>query len=141
MRKLIYIVSIFLIGMMYSCKKDILNTTPLGNYSDDPMGITNHHIWWQDSTWLRSYRPGNYNSADTPVPSFTKGFWDDSLSFITKDSTGKYLTALRGFSFSFNPQEETSFDTTVATPKTLWQDYGVVDNLITASRLKHYLAG
>ncbi len=109
--------------------------------SDDPMGITNHHIWWQDSTWLRSYRPGNYNSADTPVPSFTKGFWDDSLSFITKDSTGKYLTALRGFSFSFNPQEETSFDTTVATPKTLWQDYGVVDNLITASRLKHYLAG
>ena len=108
--------------------------------SDDPMGITNHHIWWQDSPWLRNYKPGNYNSADIPVPSFTKGFWDDSLSFLTKDSTGKYLTALRGFSFSFQPGEETSFDTTVATPKNLWQDYGVVDNLITASRLKHYLA-
>ncbi|MBU1923085.1 MAG: tetratricopeptide repeat protein [Candidatus Omnitrophica bacterium] len=108
--------------------------------SDDPLGVTNHHIWWQESTWLRSYTPGNYNSADIPVPSFTKGFWDDSLSFISKDSTGKYLTALRGFSFSFQPQEETLFDTTVATPKNLWQDYNVMDNLITASRLKHYLA-
>jgi hypothetical protein len=108
--------------------------------SDDPLGITNHHIWWQDSPWLRNYAPGNYNSADIPVPSFTKGFWDDSLSFVSKDSSGKYLTALRGFSFSFQPEEETSFDTTVATPKNLWQDYSVVDNLITASRLKHYLA-
>jgi len=108
--------------------------------SDDPMGITNHHIWWQDSPWLRSYKPGNFNSADTPLPSFTKGLWDDSLSFLSKDSTGKYLTALRGFSFSFKPADETNFDTTVATPKNLWQDYGEVDNLITASRLKHYLA-
>ncbi len=104
--------------------------------SDDPMGITNHHIWWQDSPWLRRYQPGNYNSGTTPV-SFTKGHWDDSLSFLSKDSTGKYLTVLRGFSFSFAPQEQTSFDATLATPKHLWQDYGVVDNVISASRLKH----
>ncbi|MCX5669123.1 MAG: hypothetical protein NTX89_03275 [Candidatus Omnitrophica bacterium] len=106
--------------------------------SDDPMGITNRHIWWQDSPWLRRYLPGTYRSAGTAAPSFTKGYWDDSLSFLSKDSTGKYLTALRGFSFSFAPQEQTSFDTTIATPKHLWQDYGVVDNLISASRLKHY---
>ncbi|MDP2927725.1 MAG: tetratricopeptide repeat protein, partial [Candidatus Omnitrophota bacterium] len=106
--------------------------------SDDPMGITNHHIWWQDSPWLRRYLPGTYRSTGTPNPSFTKGYWDDSLSFLSKDSTGKYLTALRGFSFSFAPQEQTSFDTTIATPKHLWQDYGVVDNVISASRLKHY---
>ena len=101
--------------------------------SDDPMGITNHHIWWQDSPWLRRYLPGTERAT-----SFTKGRWDDSLSFLSKDSTGKYLTALRGFSFSFAPQEQTSFDTTVATPKHLWQDYGEVDNVITASRLKHH---
>lgn len=106
--------------------------------SDDPMGITNHHIWWQDSPWLRRYLPGTYRTAGTAAPSFTKGYWDDSLSFLSKDSTGKYLTALRGASFSFSPQEQTSFDTTVATPKHLWQDYGVVDNIISASRLKHY---
>jgi len=105
--------------------------------SDDPLGITNHGIWWKDSMWLRRYVPGNYSSIDS---SFTKGRWDDSLSFLSKDSTGKYLTALRGFSFSFNPQEETSFDTTFATPKDLWQDYGEVDNVISASRLKHYFA-
>ncbi|MFH0918025.1 MAG: tetratricopeptide repeat protein, partial [Candidatus Omnitrophota bacterium] len=105
--------------------------------SDDPMGITNHHIWWQDSLWLRRYLPGTYRTGGTPAPSFTKGFWDDSLSFLSKDSTGKYLTSLRGFSFSFYPQEQTSFDTTVATPKHLWQDYGQVDNVISASRLKH----
>jgi len=104
--------------------------------SDDPLGISNHHIGWQDSLWLRRYQPGNYNSGDAPV-SYIKGHWDDSLSFLSKDSTGKYLTALRGFAFSFSPQEQTSFDTTVATPKHLWQDYGEVDNIISASRLKH----
>jgi len=107
--------------------------------SDDPMGITNHHIWWKDSSWLRKYTPGTFHSGDIPVD-FTKGLWDDSLSFLTKDSTGRYLTALRGFSFSFLPDEKSSFDTTFATPKHLWQDYGTVDNVINASRLKHYFA-
>ncbi len=106
--------------------------------SDDPLGITNHNIWWKDSPWLRMYTPGNYNPQDT-IPSYTKGRWDDSLSFLAKDSTGRYLTALRGFSLNFQPQEETSFDTTIATPRHLWQDYGTVDNVISASRLKHYL--
>jgi len=107
--------------------------------SDDPLNITNHGIWWKDSKWLRMYTPGNFNSGDSPQ-SFTKGRWDDSLSFLAKDSTGRYLTALRGFSFSFQPDETTSFDTTFATPKHLWQDYGQVDNIISASRLKHYFA-
>ena len=104
--------------------------------SDDPLNITNHGIWWKDSMWLRKYTSGNYNTDS----SFTKGRWDDSLSFLSKDSTGKYLTALRGVSFSFLPQEDTLFDTTVATPKHLWQDYSEVDNIISASRLKHYFA-
>lgn len=109
--------------------------------SDDPLNISNHGIWWKDSKWLRSYTSGVYHAGDFSNPAtFTKGYWDDSLSFISKDSTGRYLTALRGFSFSLQPQESTTFDTTVATPKTLWQDYDVADNLITASRLKHKFA-
>jgi hypothetical protein len=107
--------------------------------SDDPLNISNHGIWWKDSKWLRSYTPGVLHSGNVPAD-FTKGYWDDSLSFISKDSTGKYLTALRGFAFSFTPQEATTFDTTIATPKHLWQDYAVVDNLISASRLKHKFA-
>ncbi len=107
--------------------------------SDDPLNISNHGIWWKDSKWLRMYTPGAYHSGNAQAD-FTKGYWDDSLSFISKDSTGKYLTALRGFSFSLQPGEETVFDTTIATPKHLWQDYATMDNIISASRLKHYLA-
>ncbi len=107
--------------------------------SDDPLNISNHGIWWKDSKWLRMYTPGQLHSGNTPVD-FTKGYWDDSLSFISKDSTGKYLTALRGFSFTLQPGDSTVFDTTIATPKHLWQDYDVVDNIISASRLKHNLA-
>jgi hypothetical protein len=106
--------------------------------SDDPLGITNHHIWWEDSMWLSNYHPGIYNSGATPVD-FTKGWWDDHLAFLCRDSSGTYLTALRGASFTYRPFEQTSLDTTVATPKNLWQNYEVVDNIISASRLKHKL--
>ena len=105
--------------------------------SDDPLNITNHGIWWKDSKWLRKYTVGTYNSTDT-TPSYTRGRWDDSLSFLSKDSTGKYLTALRGFAFNFKSNETTSFDATVATPKHLWQEYGEVDNIIAVARAKHY---
>lgn len=112
--------------------------------SDDPLNITNHGIWWKDSKWLRNYVPGTFHLEDgswPPVaPNFTKGRWDDSLSFLSKDSTGQYLTTLRGFSFSFMPDEATSFDTTFATPKNLWQNYGQMDNVINATRLKHAFA-
>ena len=104
--------------------------------SDDPLNITNHGIWWKDSKWLRNYTAGTFNSDDTS-PSYTKGRWDDSLSFLSKDSTGKYLTALRGVAFSFQPEENTTFDTTIATPKNLWQDYNTMDNIIAVTRLKH----
>ncbi|MFC1804265.1 hypothetical protein ACFLZ3_00320 [Candidatus Omnitrophota bacterium] len=104
--------------------------------SDDPLGITNHHEWWEESLWLSKYTPGIYNSG-VAVPDFTQGRWDDSLAFLTRDSSGVYLTALRGMSFSWQPQEGTSFSTTIASPKDLWQDYEEVDNLSLASRLKH----
>ena len=107
--------------------------------SDDPLGMTNHHIWWEDSLWLRSYAPGIYNHGVT-VPDFTKGYWDNSLQFLSRDPNGAYLTALRGAAMTFQPDERTYFSTTAATPKTLWQDYGNVDNAISASRFKHYLA-
>mgnify|MGYP001558359991 FL=1 len=103
--------------------------------SDDPLQITNHHTWWAASPWLKKYTAGNFNSGAVPVD-FTQGRWDDSYSTI-RDSTGKYLTALRGFSFTLGAPDGTSFDTTVASPKDLWQDYDQVDNYITASRLKH----
>ena len=103
---------------------------------DDPLKLSNNRIWWEDSPWLRSWKHGNFNSGASPVD-FTKGYWDNTLSFFTKDSEGQRLTSLRGFSFEFNPQEETSLVTSIATPKHLWQEYSNVDNFISATRLKH----
>ncbi len=106
--------------------------------SDDPLGISNHHIWWEDSLWLRSYSPGIYNSG-VYVPDFTKGYWDNSLQFLSRDSNGAYLTALRGASMTLQPSDHTYFSTTAATSKTLWQDYGHIDNAVSASRFKQYM--
>jgi hypothetical protein len=103
--------------------------------SDDPLGLSNRHVYWTDSPWLRRWQEGNFNSDAAPV-SFTKGYWDNSISFMAKDSTGARLTGLRGFSFDLRPDEKTDFTTTWAAPKDPWQDYGEVNNLSGAARLK-----
>lgn len=106
--------------------------------SDDPLKVSNNHSWVQESPWLSAWLPGNYN-AGTGVNDFRRGKWDDSLAYLARDSDGQRLTALRGASLSFSPWEETSFATTIAAPKQVWDDYGQVDNIISASRLKHKL--
>ena len=104
--------------------------------SDDPLRLSNNHIWWEESPWLWSWKRGNFNSGASPVD-FTKGYWDDSLAFFTRDSDGTRLTFLRGLSFEFSPQEETIFSSVFASPLTLWQDYDYFDSLASANRLKH----
>jgi hypothetical protein len=103
--------------------------------SDDPLRISNNHIWWEDSPWIRRWKPGNYNSWAIPTD-FTKGYWDNSLSFFSRDSDGTCLTSLRGFSFNLQPVDKPSLAFTVATPQDLWQDYAEVDNVISALRVK-----
>lgn len=103
--------------------------------SDDPLRLSNNRNWWQQSPWIDTWRPGNFNSG---LNDFRKGKFDESLSYRTRDSDGIFLTALRGASLSFYPDEATSFDSTVASPKLLWQDYESVDNVSSASRFKHY---
>ncbi len=103
--------------------------------TDDPLKLSNSTEWWAESPWLDGWQQGNLNTGLTPV-SFTKGQWDKSLSFFTKDSDGVRLTALRGVSLDWKPGDETSWDTTIASPKTLWQDYGDITALAGSSRLK-----
>jgi len=106
---------------------------------DDPLKLSNNRIWWEDSPWLRGWTPGNLNTGLVPQD-YNPGYWDNSLAFYTRDSEGQRLTALRGFSFDFKPFEDTSFVTSVSSPKNLWQDYASADNLITASRLKQKIS-
>ncbi|MCM8758117.1 MAG: hypothetical protein NC903_03550, partial [Candidatus Omnitrophica bacterium] len=102
--------------------------------SDDPLGLSNHHIWWQPSPWILRWFPGRYNPAGGD---YTKGFWDDSLAYLVRDSSGKRLTFLRGLSFEFIPQQEISLSSTFASPLHLWQDYDYFDSLASSNRLKY----
>lgn len=102
---------------------------------DDPLKLSNNHIWWEDSPWIRGWRQGIYNLGASPVD-FTKGYWDKELSFSIRDSEGRRLTALRGGTFEFNPGEGTYFVTSVASPRNPWQDYGEADNVLSATRFK-----
>lgn len=108
----------------------------LGNQaltSDDPLGLSNHHIYWEESPWTLRWKPGALN---TNPNDFTQGKWDDSLAFVTRDSDLTRLTALRGFAFDWQPAEETSLKITGASPKGLWQDYDSFDNFPAAARFK-----
>ena len=107
---------------------------------DDPLKLSNNRIWWEDSPWIRDWKSGIFNSGVTPTVDFTKGYWDKTLSFFTRDSEGQRLTSLRGLSVDFNPSENTSLVSSIATPKTLWQDYSEINNVMSATRFKHLLA-
>ena len=104
--------------------------------SDDPLVLSNNHMWWQQSPWIDRWITGRINSGVAQVD-FTKGKLDDSLSYFTRDSDGTRLTALRGLAFELVPDERLSFNSTFASPKGLWQDYDSFDNVINASRLKY----
>ena len=103
--------------------------------SDDPMGLSNRHIYWEPSPWLDDWLPGNENTGYI-TPQFFKGQWSKDLSFFTRDSEVKRLTALRGFSFKGDIFDKTNLAFTVAAPKGLWQDYGEITALPGAVRLK-----
>ncbi|MDD5431797.1 MAG: tetratricopeptide repeat protein [Candidatus Omnitrophica bacterium] len=100
---------------------------------DDPLRLSNNRIWWENSPWLNKWTRGTVNNAGAD---FTKGYWDNTLSFYTRDSEGQRLTALRGFNFDYSLGEKTSITTNIASPKDLWQDYSVMDNFLTATRVK-----
>ncbi|VAX36755.1 hypothetical protein MNBD_UNCLBAC01-1269 [hydrothermal vent metagenome] len=106
--------------------------------SDDPLRLSNNQIFWEESPWLASWKPGNFNSAG--AGDFTKGKWDDNLAFFTRDSDGTRLTALRGISLEMDPSVNTSIKATVATPKDLWQDYQTIRSLPSSIRVKHFLS-
>jgi len=105
--------------------------------SDDPLGLTDHHNSWEESEWLNEWTPGH--TATIPAGDFYKGWWDDSLAYAVRDSTGARLTSLRGFSLALD-SENASLDFTVASPKDLWQDYDEFGTWQSALRGKHFIA-
>ncbi len=110
--------------------------------SDDPLRLTNRHIWWAPSPWLTQWKTGHFNpdvedDNNDPAPDFFKGYWDESLAYSTRNSAGQRITNLRGFSLSVDGAD-TLFDFTAASPKNLWQDYDDFDTVNSAMRFKHF---
>jgi hypothetical protein len=106
--------------------------------SDDPLHLSNHHIYWEPSPWLDEWVPGRLNAGATP-DDFTRGNWSDDLTFFTRDSDLTRLTALRGSALRWQLSDDTSLQTAIASPKGLWQDYGSVNSFIGMARLKQDL--
>ncbi|MBF0511906.1 MAG: hypothetical protein HQL13_06225, partial [Candidatus Omnitrophica bacterium] len=106
--------------------------------TDDPLKLSNNKEWWAESPWIDSWAGGNINSGASPV-SFSPGYWDKSLSFYTKDVDGQRITALRGVSMTWTPTDQTAINAEVATPKTLWQEYGDLQSVPGSMRIKQFI--
>jgi len=104
--------------------------------SDDPLILSNRKIYWEESPWLVSWSPGHINTGAVPED-FYKGWWDDSLAFFTRDSSGVRLTNLRGLSLNFD-DEDKKIDFTFSSPKDLWQDYDNFNTLESSLRPKFF---
>jgi hypothetical protein len=108
--------------------------------SDDPLRLSNNKTYWEESPWLHQWQQGIVNQPLWGVYDFTKGYWDRSLAFYTRDSSGQRLTALRGVTVKVRPEYETTIEGTIATPKTLWQNYDEYTALPASLRVKRFFS-
>lgn len=88
--------------------------------SNDPLQLSNRRLYWEPSPWTADWIPGNFNS--TPQD-FSRGRWSTDLAFVTRDSDGRRLTALRGFYMIDGKEDEDFFEASIASPKGLWQNF------------------
>jgi hypothetical protein len=106
--------------------------------TDDPLRLSNNHVYWEESPWLDEYEPSMVFEPDSGLSPLKKGRWIRRLSFFTKDSSDDYphrLTFLRGASFK-SSLGISSLEATVATPMSLWDEYERLNSLNAALRLK-----
>ncbi len=101
--------------------------------TDDPLELSNHKDYWQQSPWLYQYVPIQFFSDH----SLKRGYYSDSLSFLARDSAGNRLVLLRGASLEAD-WDKTYFAGTVAAPYTPWDEHFFrADNVPGAFRIKH----
>lgn len=104
--------------------------------SDDPLGLSNHKSYWQQSPWLYDYKPMEHFTDG----SIKRGYYSDALSFLARDSAGNYLVLLRGASFEAD-LGDTYIGATVAAPYSPWdEDFFDSTTVPAAIRLKHQVS-
>ncbi len=101
--------------------------------TDDPLGLSNHRDYWQQSPWLYQYVPVQYFTDG----SVKRGYYSDELSFLARDSAGNRLILLRGASVEAD-LGNTYIAGTVAAPYTPWdEEYLSANNIPGAIRVKN----
>lgn len=106
--------------------------------SDDPLRISNNRVYWEESPWLDEYEPSRIFEPDSGTFPLKKGRWIRRLSFFARDSSdegARRLTFLRGASFKADTGAY-SFETAVATPMSLWDEYYRANSVDAAARFK-----
>lgn len=100
--------------------------------SDDPIGLSNHHIYWAPSPWLYDYQFGQVFNDGVVLQSR----WSEKLPFFAQDTNRNFLTFLRGATVQYNLPNTAEFRVTGATPMSLWDYYEEADSVPIAARLK-----
>jgi len=106
--------------------------------TDDPLHLSNNKDFWQHSAWLDEWRPIQIFDDFFAGTAIRRGRYDIADAFIAKDSSGNYVTLLRGVA------AEADFDRTyvgamVASRYGLWDEYQDFNNIPGVFRIKHQL--
>lgn len=101
--------------------------------SDDPLNLSNNHVYWAPSPWIYNFDPGMRLSVGNGIQS-AKWNWD--LPWYAQDSNRQFLTFLRGGTFGYNFNDVASLNVTAAAPMSLWDDFDAADNIPIAARFK-----
>lgn len=104
--------------------------------SDDPLHLSNNMIYWEPSPWINSWQQGNFNATSGD---FSRGQWDNTLAYSTRDGDGLRLTALRGMSVDMTPADGGTLKAVIAAPKTIWEEYSSVTAVPGSLRWKQFL--
>jgi len=106
--------------------------------SDDPLTLSNNHVYWAPSPWLWRFDPGR---EFTQLPGLSEvaqqpAMWNWDEQWFAEDSNRRYLTFLRGISAGWNVEDFASLNITAAAPLGLWDTYETVTSVPIAARFK-----
>ena len=101
--------------------------------SDDPLGLSNNHVYWAPSPWLFNFYPG-MELKDA----IDEAKWKWDLAWYAEDSNRQFLTFLRGFTLGYREEGVSDLKITVASPMALWDYYEEVDSIPMAGRIKFF---
>lgn len=102
--------------------------------SDDPLHLSNNHVWWEESPWLGDFEPSvQFSRTDNPI---TRARWGTRYAYASRDSELQRLVFLRGVRFNASLSPSSTFDFVTASPMTLWDEYQNADTINNAMRFK-----